>query len=141
MALLAVRPASDDLSVAPLIEHMVRTGQWWDYTDELSHRLADLHDRHPESTAALVRAVERRRRHVDAAHRDHLAARPARARGPGAAQPTVIEPNVADREFFIRKAIGWALREYARVAPEWVRAFADAHALSSAEPARSPQAP
>ena len=35
----------------------------------------------------------------------------------------VIEPNLADREFFIRKAIGWALRQYARTDPDWVRAF------------------
>ena len=28
-----------------------------------------------------------------------------------------IEPNRADREFFIRKAIGWALRAYAWVEP------------------------
>ena len=34
---------------------MVRTGQWWDYTDELAHRLADLHDVAPAATAALVR--------------------------------------------------------------------------------------
>ncbi|PIF13233.1 DNA alkylation repair protein [Janthinobacterium sp. 13] len=30
-------------------------------------------------------------------------------------------------EFFIRKAIGWALRDYARHTPEAVTAFADAH--------------
>ena len=28
---------------------------------------------------------------------------------------TCIEPNLDDREFFIRKAIGWALRQYARI--------------------------
>ena len=27
----------------------------------------------------------------------------------------LIEPNRLDADFFIRKAIGWALREYARV--------------------------
>ena len=32
----------------------------------------------------------------------------------------VIEPNREDREFFIRKAIGWALRAYARVDPDGV---------------------
>lgn len=35
--------------------------------------------------------------------------------------------NMADTEFFIRKAIGWALREYAKSDPEWVRAFVDQH--------------
>ena len=42
----------------------------------------------------------------------------------------MIAPNLADTEFFIRKAIGWALREYARVAPDWVLAFASTHELS-----------
>ncbi len=28
-----------------------------------------------------------------------------------------IEPNLADKEFFLRKAIGWALRAYAWVDP------------------------
>ncbi len=32
-----------------------------------------------------------------------------------------------EREFFIRKAIGWALRDYARWAPDTVRAFLAAH--------------
>ena len=30
------------------------------------------------------------------------------------------------REFFIRKAIGWALRDHARTDPDWVVAFVDA---------------
>jgi 3-methyladenine DNA glycosylase AlkD len=34
----------------------------------------------------------------------------------------VIIANLADREFFVRKAIGWALRQYARTDPDWVRA-------------------
>jgi 3-methyladenine DNA glycosylase AlkD len=41
-----------------------------------------------------------------------------------------IEPNRQDREFFIRKGIGWALREYAKTNPEWVRAFVAGHDLS-----------
>jgi 3-methyladenine DNA glycosylase AlkD len=39
----------------------------------------------------------------------------------------VIVPNLADREFFIRKGIGWALRQYARTDPDWVRAFVAEH--------------
>jgi 3-methyladenine DNA glycosylase AlkD len=38
-----------------------------------------------------------------------------------------IEANLADREFFIRKAIGWALRQHARVAPDEVRRYVRAH--------------
>jgi 3-methyladenine DNA glycosylase AlkD len=38
----------------------------------------------------------------------------------------VIDANVGDTDFFIRKAIGWALRQYARTDPAWVQAFVDA---------------
>lgn len=41
-----------------------------------------------------------------------------------------IEPNTADRTFWITKAIGWALRDYAYADPAWVRAFVDAHDLA-----------
>lgn len=33
-------------------------------------------------------------------------------------------------EFFIQKAIGWALRNYSKVNPQWVANFIDSHALS-----------
>ena len=49
----------------------------------------------------------------------------------------VIVPNLADREFFIRKAIGWALRQYARTDPDWVRAFVGPRAI--AQPAVPPR--
>ena len=35
--------------------------------------------------------------------------------------------NAGHRDFFIRKAIGWALRQYARTEPDAVRAFVAAH--------------
>ena len=34
----------------------------------------------------------------------------------------VIEANLDDPSFWLRKAIGWALRSHARVDPDWVRA-------------------
>ena len=36
---------------------------------------------------------------------------------------TILENNLSDGEFFINKAIGWALRDYSKVNPEWVRKF------------------
>jgi 3-methyladenine DNA glycosylase AlkD len=39
----------------------------------------------------------------------------------------VIEPNLASKEFFLRKAIGWALRDYARTDPDWVRRYVEDH--------------
>lgn len=39
----------------------------------------------------------------------------------------VIVNNLGQTEFFIQKAIGWALREYSKTDPEWVRRFIKKH--------------
>lgn len=36
-----------------------------------------------------------------------------------------MEANLADTTFWLRKAIGWALRDLARTDPGWVRAEVD----------------
>ena len=35
----------------------------------------------------------------------------------------ILVDNLGDSEFFINKAIGWALRDYSKFNPEWVREF------------------
>ena len=40
---------------------------------------------------------------------------------------SIIEANLGSGEFFIDKAIGWALRDYSKTDPEWVRAFIAEH--------------
>ena len=42
----------------------------------------------------------------------------------------IIDANASHRDFFVRKAIGWALRDYARTDPEWVRAFVEDRAAT-----------
>lgn len=129
MALLGLHSVRGDPANVPLIEQLVRTGQWWDVTDELAHRLADLHDRHPEQTAELVLAwcrdddlwIRRIAILSQLGRRDRL---------DRVVLAAVVEPNLTDPDFFIRKAIGWALREYARIDPAWVQAYADDHPLS-----------
>ena len=43
----------------------------------------------------------------------------------------VIKANIEDKEFFIRKSIGWALREYSKTNKEWVRNFINNNQLSN----------
>jgi 3-methyladenine DNA glycosylase AlkD len=125
-ALLATRIGTGRLELIPLYEHLATTGAWWDHVDELAHRIADLHDAHPNETAGIVRRWStaedlwlRRLAIISQLGR--------RDRVDPELLTEVIEPNIADREFFIRKAIGWALREYARVEPTWVRTFVADH--------------
>jgi 3-methyladenine DNA glycosylase AlkD len=41
-----------------------------------------------------------------------------------------IETLSSHKDFFIRKAIGWTLREYSKVNPEWVRNFVEIQPIS-----------
>jgi 3-methyladenine DNA glycosylase AlkD len=43
---------------------------------------------------------------------------------------TYIERNSNSKEFFIQKAIGWALRQYSKTNPESVRHFIETHELA-----------
>ncbi|MFJ6534192.1 DNA alkylation repair protein [Microbacterium sp. NPDC091662] len=128
-ALMALRPVRARLDMLDVHEEMIRTGAWWDHVDEVSHRLTETLDAHPAEMTPVLRTWSRdddfwvRRASIisqlgrrDATDRELLA--------------TVIEPNLADAEFFIRKAIGWALRELGKTDPAWVRTFVESHELS-----------
>jgi 3-methyladenine DNA glycosylase AlkD len=116
------------LATIPMYEEFVVTGAWWDYVDVIaSRRIGPLLDRYP-------RAVSRRMRSWSGA-RDMWRRRAAILSQLSRKERTdvhllyaCIEPNLADREFFIRKAIGWALRQYARTSPDEVRSFVRANA-------------
>lgn len=129
MALLGLPVVHGDPANVELVEHMVRTGRWWDITDELAHRLADLHDHHPARAAEVVLTWCRdpdlwiRRIAI-------LSQLGRRARLDREVLSATIAPNLDDPDFFLRKAIGWALRDYARVDPDWVLAYAARHELS-----------
>jgi 3-methyladenine DNA glycosylase AlkD len=108
---------------------MALTGAWWDHVDEVAHRIADLVATHPAEMRPVLLAwsvdpsmwLRRLAILAQLGHRDRVDRELLTA---------VIEPNVGDPEFFVRKAIGWALREVARHDPGWVRAFVDSHPLS-----------
>ena len=128
-ALMALRPLRGRLDLLDVHEEMIRTGAWWDHVDEVAHRLADLLDAHPAELAVELR--------VWADDEDFWIRRAAiiaqlgrKERVDRALLTNAIEPNIADPEFFIRKAIGWALRDVARTDPHWVRAFVAAPAAS-----------
>lgn len=129
LALLAVRQLQGDPDLVPLIEHMVRTGRWWDFTDELAHRVAGLLDADPARMAAHVRSwsvddeMWLRRLAI-------IAQLGRRERLDRALLGDAVLQNAEDPEFFLRKAIGWALRDAARSDPGWVLTFVATHDLS-----------
>lgn len=137
--LASLRMADGELALLPLYEEMIVTGAWWDHVDGVAPRLGHLLVAHPASMRPLLLAWSLapdrwlRRASIIA----HLGAR---ARTDLELLASVIDANSADPDFFVRKAIGWALRDYARADPEWVRGFvaALAQVLSSLSPGKSP---
>ena len=114
--------------VLPLYEELVGTGAWWDFVDEIAgRRIGPILRAFPDQVAPVMRAwatdddLWRRRTAI-------LCQLGARAAMDPDLLENCIEPNLADREFFIRKAIGWALRDYAWYDPDWVRSWVERHA-------------
>ncbi|NOJ58741.1 DNA alkylation repair protein [Arthrobacter sp. 260] len=116
-----------DMQTLALYRHLVETGAWWDFIDVIaSHGVGPILRANPQDVTPLMRSWGRdghlwvRRTAIlcqlsskNATDTDLLA--------------DVVGENLADsrygNEFFIRKAIGWALREYAKTDPDWVLDF------------------
>jgi 3-methyladenine DNA glycosylase AlkD len=116
------------LAALALYEEMIVSGAWWDYVDALAtHHIGELLRRDPAVMAATMLAwsgdTDRWRRRTAIICQNSF-----KAATDEALLFTCIQPNLTERDFFIRKAIGWALREYAKTAPDAVRAFVAAHA-------------
>ncbi|MBD2759690.1 DNA alkylation repair protein [Yimella sp. cx-573] len=116
-----------DLKSLPLYEHLVRTGRWWDVCDETaSHLIAPLLDAHRGTIEPVMRQWSRDPelwiRRVAVQSQLSL-----KADTDPALLGELIVPNLDDTTFWMRKAIGWSLREYSKVDPEWVRDFVAEH--------------
>ncbi len=116
----------------PMLEEMIVTGAWWDYVDALaSHPLGDVLVSDPRRVSTLMR---RWARDPDLWKRRAAILCQLRRKRENdlALLYDCIEPNLADREFFMRKAIGWALRQHAWTDPAEVKRYvkANRHRLS-----------
>jgi 3-methyladenine DNA glycosylase AlkD len=135
---LAIRLARDrryrehrTMAALPIYEELIVTGAWWDFVDEVAVRLlGELLARDGAALAPVLRGW---------AAGDELWKRRAaivcqvlRKRDTDLALLyDCIEPNRADREFFIRKGLGWALRAYAWVDPDEIERYCATHELSA----------
>ncbi|MEV7604561.1 DNA alkylation repair protein [Paenarthrobacter sp. NPDC089322] len=126
-----LRLVRTDVDMLPVYEEIIRTGAWWDLVDGVSNRICQLLMAHKATMTPLLLqwSTDQDMWIRRASITSQLGAK---ANTDAQLLAAVIKPNLADNEFFIRKAIGWALREYSKSNPEWVRSFAaeNASALS-----------
>ncbi|MDQ7805699.1 DNA alkylation repair protein [Amycolatopsis sp. A133] len=116
-----------DPELVPMYEEMIVTGAWWDHVDELAiRRIGPILQAGRAELTPIMRAW--------ANNADLWRRRTAIICQVGAKEDTdtdlltdAIEPAIGEPEFFLRKGIGWALRDYAKTAPDWVRWFVDEH--------------
>jgi 3-methyladenine DNA glycosylase AlkD len=120
-----------DVDLLPLLEHLVRTGAWWDFVDEVaSHLVGQVLLDHRAVVTPVITGwaidehlwIRRTAMLCQLRHRD---------RTDTELLERVLVANLDDtllgREFFIRKALGWALREHARTDSVWVLDFVGTH--------------
>jgi 3-methyladenine DNA glycosylase AlkD len=111
----------------PMYREIIVDGAWWDLVDGVVHRLGEILVDYPKAGRKKMTAwmnasnLWQRRAAIlcqlklkDSTNEDLLF--------------TAIEVNMHDQEFFIRKAIGWALRNHAKTNPQTVVSFVSSHA-------------
>jgi 3-methyladenine DNA glycosylase AlkD len=110
-----------------LFERMIVEGAWWDFVDELASRIVGkiVLEEQPLMRPVLERWID----HPDLWLRRSaiLCQNRHKANTDEAMLFEFCLRRADEKEFFIRKAIGWALREYARTQPDEVRAFLAEH--------------
>lgn len=110
-----------DTGLVPLLEHLITTGAWWDLVDATTPVVGEILRAEP-GFASQLRDWSRsqdlwlRRASI-------IGQLDSKGRTDVALLQDCLDANLGDREFFIRKAIGWALRQHARVDPAWVRTY------------------
>jgi 3-methyladenine DNA glycosylase AlkD len=110
----------------PLYEQLIVTGAWWDFVDAIAvHRVGPILRARPEAVRPTVLGWSRdadpwlRRTSI-------ICQIGSKMRTDSDLLFACIEPSLGERDFFLRKAIGWALRQYAKSDPAAVTRYVEA---------------
>ena len=114
----------------PKLKKLAQTKSWWDSIDQLDRIIGEITFYYPETKNIMRQwsldedfwlrriAIDHQLMRKELTDINLLA--------------EVICNNFGQTEFFINKAIGWSLRNYSKVNPDWVRAFINQHASQMA---------
>jgi 3-methyladenine DNA glycosylase AlkD len=112
----------------PRVTRLIENKQWWDTVDFLAAVLiGEICARYPRlipevSSYALSGDIWLKRTAI-------LFQIKYKAKTDAALLGSILEKCGGTKEFFLNKAIGWALREYSKTNPDWVRGYINGHTL------------
>jgi 3-methyladenine DNA glycosylase AlkD len=115
--------AFQTLSAMKMYEELIVTGAWWDFVDDIaSHRIGPILRNYP---AAMQRKMLAWSKSKDLWKRRTaiLCQLGFKAETDLELLYACIEPSLGSQEFFLQKAIGWALRQYAWTDPAEVKKY------------------
>ncbi|MCW6652871.1 DNA alkylation repair protein [Aerococcaceae bacterium NML210727] len=107
------------------LKYYATTKQWWDTIDSLDRiigNIAFVDERVNDLMLAWSKDEDMWLRRIAI---DHQLTRKNKTNKELLAQ--IIVNNLGSEEFFINKAIGWSLRDYSKINPDWVRNFVEQH--------------
>ena len=118
----------DDL---PKLEHLVVTKSWWDTVDILDRVVGSLVYDKPELGEIILQWSLSDNIWLRRVAIDHQLLR--KEKTDVRLMEKILLNNLNQTEFFINKAIGWALRDYSKTNPDWVASFIEKNKEKMAE--------
>ncbi|MDR1442640.1 MAG: DNA alkylation repair protein [Bifidobacteriaceae bacterium] len=109
----------------PRLRSLAERKSWWDSIDGLCPVVGLIAQRHPEARETVLAWSRDENFWIRRMAIDHQLTMRERTDTELLAQ--VIINNLGLPEFFINKAIGWALRDYSKTNPGFVRSFIETH--------------
>ncbi len=112
------------------LKKLAQTKSWWDTVDFLDRLVGSIITRFPETKEIILswscdEDIWLRRLAID-----HQLLR--KEETDTELLEKILVNNLGQTEFFINKAIGWALRDYSKTNPDWVKDFIERHRVEMA---------
>ena len=115
------------IHIIKCIEHCITNKSWWDTVDALNTMAAGVYFEHFPQKISSVTGRWNGSDDMWLNRSSLLFQLKYKQKTDTALLASYIETLAPSKEFFIRKAIGWILREYAKTNPDWVREFVETH--------------
>ena len=107
------------------LKKLAQTKSWWDTIDFLDRLVGSIIARFPETKEIILAWSRDEDIWLRSLAIDHQLLR--KEETDTELLEKILVNNLDRTEFFINKAIGWALRDYSKTNPDWVRDFIEQH--------------